>query len=299
MGSIRRQPPRRARSAGSPALLTVLLGTAVAVACGGTSNDSLFDEVPAAGRGGATSGGSAGKGGTGGGSTGGSATGGSGGASAGTSNGGSGGSGGDVMTGGSSSGGAGGAPGGMGGDVSSGGVGGDVAGTGGDLSAGGTGGDLGGSGGDATTGGAAGTPMGGSGGNATAGAAGNAMGGTAGAAAGSGGTGGKGGAGGKGNCDELQQAAEQALTQAQVCSLAVNGKQCVAFVDDLCGCSVPVNSADSEATKRYLAAAEAAQGCTFVCSAVLCVEPGNATCVRTMAGGSAGRCRAGLVATPL
>jgi hypothetical protein len=110
-----------------------------------------------------------------------------------------------------------------------------------------------------------------------------------------GGAAGKGGGGGKGNCDQLQQAAQQALTQAQVCSLAANARQCVAFVEDPCGCPVPVNSADSEATQRYLAAAKAAEDCPILCPAVVCVEPDDATCVRTMAGGSAGRCRAGLL----
>lgn len=307
MGFERRQRPRGVRSAGSSALVTALFGTAVAVACGGES-ETLFHDPPGAGSGGtATTGGSGGKG----------ATGGSG-ASAGTAGGGtggSGGSGGDTMTGGS-----GGATGGSGGDATTGGTGGDsMGGTGGDGATGGTDGDsVGGTGGDAMTGGSGGDSMGGtggamggSGGDAMAGSGGDSMGGSGGTGAASGaggsggdsmgGTGGGGGSSGKGggtggkggkNCEELQAAARTALAEAQECSLLVALLQCTGTVQDLCGCHVPVNSANSEATKRYLAALEATKGCSIVCPAVECVEPEDATCVRTSAGSSAGRCRA-------
>jgi hypothetical protein len=64
-------------------------------------------------------------------------------------------------------------------------------------------------------------------------------------------------------------------------------------VEDLCGCQVPVNQPESDATARYLAALEATKGCSILCAAVICLEPTSATCVRTSAGSSAGRCRAG------
>jgi hypothetical protein len=52
-----------------------------------------------------------------------------------------------------------------------------------------------------------------------------------------------------------------------------------------------VNNLQSEATQTYLAALDATKGCAVPCLAVVCIEPEAATCVRTSAGSSAGRCR--------
>jgi hypothetical protein len=288
MSSTQRRS-RGARLAGSTALGTVLVGAAVALACGGESETPFHDPL-AAGDGGVTSsGGSAGKGATVGGSAG-----------AGNGAGTTGGSGGDAMSGGS-----GGAVGGSAGEAMSGASGGGTAGSGaapttggsaGEGATGGSGGMTGGSGGDTATGGTGGNATGGTAGTgAASGAGGNATGGAAGsgAASGKGGTGGTAGKGGSDDCDALQGAASDALARAQVCSFTAGGRQCTGTVEDLCGCQVPVNNMSSEATEKYLAARAAAKGCVFLCPAVVCVEPDpdDVTCVRTSAGDSTGRCR--------
>jgi hypothetical protein len=288
---------RGPRSARSSTFVTVLLGTAVAVACG-SENGTLFAD-PAGGS--TTSGGSGGKN-----ATGGSITGGSPGAggSAGTASG----TGGDGVTGGSggdTNGSAGEEPtAGSGGGVTTGGIGGMTGGTGGaggNTAAGGSGGMTAGGGGDTATGGSGGNLVAGAagmgaasgaagtGGNTTAGAAGT------GAASGQGGGGGTAGKGGKDDCETLQVAASNALAQAQVCSFTADGRQCTGLVDDLCGCPVPVNDMNSAATAKYLVARKAAEECPFVCPAVVCIEPLSATCVRTTAGSGTGSCRASVI----
>jgi hypothetical protein len=149
-----------------------------------------------------------------------------------------------------------------------------MAGTGGDTATGGVGGNL--------AGGAAGS-------GATAGAGGEGA--TAGDSSGGRG-GGMAGKGGKSDCETLQDAARDALVQAQACSFTVNGRQCTGVVDDLCGCAVPVNDQHSAATAKYLVALAATEGCAIACPAVVCVEPEAATCFRTTAGSATGRCRA-------
>jgi hypothetical protein len=294
MGSNEPQRPRGVRSAELSALVAILAGTAV-VACGG-ENETLFQDPPGAGHGGAPGGGAGGVSATGGGPAGGRAgAGGRGGATGGTS---SGGSSGKAAAGGS--GGSGGTTGGAGGDATTGGNGGAMGGTGAAGGApGGTGGDgatggsSAGSGGDTTTGGSSG--IGGGGAVAGTGDGGSTMGGTAGSGAGAG-KGGNAGKGGKADCQELLALASEALAEAQVCNLAVNALQCTGTVQDLCGCHVPVNDADSNATRKYLAALEAAKDCPVACTAVVCIDPVFVTCVRTTAGSSSGRCREAVAA---
>jgi hypothetical protein len=282
---------RGARSAGSSTLVTVVLGTAVAFACGG-ENESLFQD-PAGGAAGAGSGGgnATGGGGLGGAAGGAGRPGGTGGvAVTGGSSGDTSGSAGRVATGGAgnTTGGAGGTTGGAGG------VPGGTGGSAGDATTGGSGGMTTGSGGDTTTGGAGG--LGGTAGmGATAGAAGSGgtMAGSSGtgASSGTGGVAGTAGKGGKADCNSLQATARNALAQAQVCSFTEDGAQCTGVVDDLCGCAVPVNDENSAATAKYLVALKALDECGIVCAAVVCIEPAGATCVRTTAGSGTGTCR--------
>jgi hypothetical protein len=123
-----------------------------------------------------------------------------------------------------------------------------------------------------------------SGGSATGGVAGtDAGGGTAGApgGAGPGGAGGMSGSAGSGgqNCTTIVTNAQAALRAAQVCNLAISSqRQCQGTVEDLCGCTVPVNDPDSAATKSYLAQREAAVRCGVPCLAIVCQEPTNAMC---------------------
>jgi hypothetical protein len=58
----------------------------------------------------------------------------------------------------------------------------------------------------------------------------------------------------------------------------VNGPMCIGSVEDLCGCTVPVNDPDSEATTRYLELREPAVACGVPCLAIVCREPTTATC---------------------
>jgi hypothetical protein len=133
--------------------------------------------------------------------------------------------------------------------------------------------------GGSSTGGSStgGSSTGGSGG--TLGGAGSGVGGTGlGGVAGRGGGAGKGGAGGRGDCTAIVTSAQAALNAAQVCSAVSATPKCAGTVQDLCGCTVPVNDPNSEATKSYLAQREAAIACGVPCLAIACREPTTVTC---------------------
>ena len=100
---------------------------------------------------------------------------------------------------------------------------------------------------------------------------------------------GQAGSGGNRECAELLAEAENALQKAQVCNLDAGAMQCVGFVDDLCGCPVPVNNPNNEDGQRYLAALKAAEKCLIACPAILCGAPTDALCVGT-GGSTMGRC---------
>ncbi|HEX6273361.1 MAG TPA: hypothetical protein VFZ53_09980 [Polyangiaceae bacterium] len=226
------------RRSALPAVLFV--ATTAAVACGGAS-DTNFDSGD----------GSAAEGGTAGASSGGSSQGGS--AQGGTSGSASG-------SGGSS----------RGGDSSGGSQNGGSA----------TGGSA--TGGSATGGSATGGDSGSaSGGSATGGT--DAGGGTAGApgGAGPGGGGGMSGSAGSGgqDCTTIVSNAQLALRSAQACNLAISSRQqCQGRVEDLCGCTVPVNDPESTATKSYLAQRDAAIRCGVACLAIECPAPTTPMC---------------------
>ena len=139
-----------------------------------------------------------------------------------------------------------------------------------------------GTGGDAT----AGTSGAGTGGvGASAGMSGDA--GTGGEAGGSGGAGsGNGGKGGKGDdCGALLEALAEALEQARVCMRSVGS--CRGFVEDTCGCKVPVNDPDSAASEHYLALLDQLKErkeCAIACPAVVCSEPDDASCLMPVQG---------------
>lgn len=266
----------------TPWLFATALGAAVA--CGGVSDENFYDgpakRVTSKGGGagvgaGGSVGGSAGQAPSAGGSTGSSGgsvatVGGSSATGGDTTGGGSGGSGnvsatggsGDAPAAGGTNPGVGGTEPGVGGTMGDAGAG-DApsSGTGGDVSAGGMGGS---------------SPMAGTGGMA-AGMGGTVVGGAGGAGAGAGGkaTGGRGGRGGADCQMRLKQIADK-LTAAQACDRA-DDENCLGFVDDECGCPVPVNNPESAATKAYRAAIEDAAGC-IACTALLCVEPNGARC---------------------
>jgi hypothetical protein len=102
-----------------------------------------------------------------------------------------------------------------------------------------------------------------------------------------GGTAGLGGdAGAAGSCDELLAEADAALEEAQTCSLAVSSLQCVDFVEDICGCEVPVAKRESSATKKFLAAVKALDGCSISCPAERCENPTSARCTYDRPGSS-------------
>jgi hypothetical protein len=133
-----------------------------------------------------------------------------------------------------------------------------------------TGGSSGAASGGATTGGAGGTD-GGSG-------AGGTLGGTG--PGGSGGASGRAGSGGKGgdDCAAIIANAQAALLAAQVCNPALSTPKCAGTVEDLCGCSVPVDDPESTATKSYLAQREAAVRCGVPCLLIPCREPTSPMC---------------------
>jgi hypothetical protein len=123
--------------------------------------------------------------------------------------------------------------------------------------------------GDGTTGGAAGTdPNGGTG----------ETGGTG--QGGSSGSSGRGGGGGQGgtNCAAAIQQAQAALSAAQACNPETDGPKCTGTVEDLCGCTVPVDNPESQATMTYLELREPAVKCGVPCLAIVCREPTTATC---------------------
>jgi hypothetical protein len=107
--------------------------------------------------------------------------------------------------------------------------------------------------------------------------------------AGSGGDGGKAG-GGKGgvDCDDLLLNLNETLEEAQACT---SGRQaCRGFVDDECGCPVPVNDPDSELTSHYLVLLEEIErSCDVSCPA--CEQPVDSTCLMPIIG-NRGSCTA-------
>jgi hypothetical protein len=107
-------------------------------------------------------------------------------------------------------------------------------------------------------------------------------------------TGGRGGAGGT-DCDALIADAAKKLAAAQACSLAQNSS-CDGFVDDECGCRVPVDDTTSMETKAYKAAVKELVGCV-ACTEALCPTSTRASCERKSAGSSQGICQSGLVGT--
>jgi hypothetical protein len=94
---------------------------------------------------------------------------------------------------------------------------------------------------------------------------------------GQGGSGGepKGGTGGN-DCEAAVSNAQAALMAAQACSAPASS--CSGTVEDLCGCTVPVNDQDSPATKSYLELREAAIACGVPCLLIPCAEPTKAMC---------------------
>jgi hypothetical protein len=235
------------------------LGLVVAVACGGESNQDLFDDPKRGGSG--ASAGSSGKGGA--------AGKGSGGSTGGT---GTGGATGGTGTGGSATGGTGGATGGIG--------------TGGATGGGGTGGTTGGAG-------TGGTEHGGSGGDAGSGAGTGPAAGVGGGPAGSSGAGGRGsgGAGGRAGgggsaggmtCDQMQAAYGEALQQARECNPAIDAEQCTALTSSgiVCGCPVAINPAHEEAVAELLRLHNAfsQMGCEVACPDIACIGPYAGTC---------------------
>jgi hypothetical protein len=229
------------------------------VACGSSKTEDFFDSPPDAMRAGA-SGSSAGKASAGtGGSSGGRPTTAGAAGKGGVAGSSVAGTGGTLVGGGSGASGTGGAQAGQGGSAGmEPGTGGSVGGTGGSV--GGTGGGVGGTGGNmpmAGAPGAGGLPAGGMGGTA-------GLGGDAGAA---------------GACDELLAKADAALEEAQACSIAVSSLQCVDFVEDVCGCEVPVAKRESSATKAFLAAVKALDGCPIPCPEERCDNVALARCI--------------------
>ncbi len=99
---------------------------------------------------------------------------------------------------------------------------------------------------------------------------------------------GKGGAGGTASCQEAREAVNHALQAAQACDMDTDG-QCLGFVDGEC-CPVPVNDPSSPETLQFQAAlAKLNKACgATICPAVLCVEHPSAMC-QSKASGS-GRC---------
>jgi adenosyl cobinamide kinase/adenosyl cobinamide phosphate guanylyltransferase len=81
------------------------------------------------------------------------------------------------------------------------------------------------------------------------------------------------------SCATMRSKLSSLLTEAQVCSVAANAKQCTGFVENECGCPVPVNKPESEVTAQYTdLVARLNKECSTICAAVLCVEPTSATC---------------------
>ena len=89
-------------------------------------------------------------------------------------------------------------------------------------------------------------------------------------------------AGGTGNesCEELIDAAYDALAKARACNPNTDGLHCVGFVDDPCGCSVAIESPESAEARAYAAALAAMDKgqCTIACLAIVCYEPVGNVC---------------------
>lgn len=247
-----------------------------AVACGGASNDELFEEPGTGGSAGSGTGGSTGGKGAGGGTagkgTGGSATGGT--ATGGTGTGGTGTGG--TGTGGSETGGTG-----TGGSEAGG------TGTGGSETGGtGTGGSTGGSGASGGSGATGGTSAAGTGGGpAGAGGRGMTTGGTAGRAGG-------GGNAGAVTCESLAKAYEETLPAALACNPDIDEQQCTEHVPASipCGCPIHVNAANEEAIAELKGLSEqhSKMGCVEACPAIACLDR-NGVCSKS-GSGNVGRC---------
>jgi hypothetical protein len=78
------------------------------------------------------------------------------------------------------------------------------------------------------------------------------------------------------NCTQLEEEANDALWDARACESDSKPSPltCETAVQNLCGCEIPVNNPDSEATEYYLAAkaALAKKECLIVCPKVACFK---------------------------
>lgn len=135
-----------------------------------------------------------------------------------------------------------------------------------------------GMGGDGAGGSNAGQPpIGGDGNVGGAGASNGGMGGIAGmSGSASGGRGGRSST----DCDKRLSDVADRLAAAQKCSLAMDATSCTGFVENECGCKVPVNNASSSATKAYLTAVDNALSCV-ACTDQACPNANNAYCKRS------------------
>jgi hypothetical protein len=132
--------------------------------------------------------------------------------------------------------------------------------------------------GGSATGGVAGTNTGGTSAGGASGSSGSASGGTdTGGSAGSGVSGSAGSGGGASDCDVAVMQAEAALREARACNPNSGGVLCTGSVQDLCGCTVPVDKQDSEETRAYLALRDAALRCGVACLAIPCPAPTDKT----------------------
>jgi hypothetical protein len=154
-------------------------------------------------------------------------------------------------------------------------------------------------------GGSAGTSGNGAGGNASAGggavpsagAAGKGGGGVT-SGAGAAGKGGGGisaggapsaGVGGQATCEMLIANLPKLLSAAQTCDNSLNRLPCSGFVNNECGCPVPVELPNSSVTQSYVSAIAQVMKCGVACPDVLCREPTSARC-QTEGGQAMGRC---------
>jgi len=136
------------------------------------------------------------------------------------------------------------------------------------------------------TGGTSGSGGPGSGGTNGSAGTGSSSGGAASGGAASGGSGHAGTAGtpagGTGNesCEELVDAAYDALDKARACDLSTDIPHCVGFIEDPCGCSVAIEKPESQQALAYAAALEQMEkrGCSIACLAIVCYEPVGKVC---------------------
>jgi len=101
------------------------------------------------------------------------------------------------------------------------------------------------------------------------------------AGGGAGGRGGSmsGGAAGKTNCEELLANVARLLPAAQACNDTMGRLPCTGFVQDQCGCRVPVDVMTSMTSRAYTeAVATALSQCLVSCPPVGCPTGTRATC---------------------